>query len=223
MSDWEDAADEWEAEGFQPPALGAAAAAAPAQGAFDDEDADDDSDVRAAQAAAAAAAPKVKKNKEKAEAKKKEEEEIDALVEKLRANAQITDKDMKALEDQLGTAVLADMAPATAPDFDAFGKILAYRHVRPHVTSPYFLALVKGIVKLALADAPSADIKAVETAVVAQRNARLKQEKAARTTSSDAFDSGKKSKKKLKDMGDIDDFLGTNNKFNDVDEDVDFM
>ena len=91
------------------------------------------------------------------------------------------------------------------------------------MTSPYFLSLVKGLIKLALADAPSSDIKAVETAVVAQRNARLKQEKAARTTSSDAFDSGKKSKKKLKDMGDIDDFLGTNNKFNDVDEDVDFM
>ena len=210
--DWE---DDWENEGFQVPQVGggpaeAAAAAGPAPGKFDDEDEEDDSLERAAAEAKAKAEGSVRQKKK------------DAAPAQSNANA-LSEEDLKAFQKLLGGAAdgLDKVELKSPAECAAYGRGLAAKFLAPRSGTGELRNILSGLLKGALAQSSVGEIKAVETDVVALRNERMREEKAATA----AAKKGKKGKAGLNAKGaegGIGDYYDSQTAL-DMDDDVDFM
>lgn len=144
----------------------------------------------------------------------------DPVAEKLRQIRIQEEGDLAAAKEMFGDLAekdLSGMIPKSKSDFEEFGRVLAAKYLVDKAGSSHYTNCLKALLRIAFDDLSSTDIKEVETSVVAQRNEKLKEEKAAQGK-------GKKSQKKkqlnVSAAAGLDDAKLYDD---DIDDDYDFM
>ena len=227
----------WDDDGFDV-ALPAAAKAPSAGGAptaagEGDQFAGEDEEEEAAEAVAKEAKPK-KANDGKAKMREAEKAAAaaakdgpldDPVAEKLRLLRLQEEADLKSAKELFGVDTsaqkdLTDIIPKSVAEFEEYGLLVAATYVKIHEKSANYASLLKGLIRRSIANLRSDAIKEVESAVIAMRNERLKEEKAAVSKKKGAD----KNKKKSLNAGALDEVLDQRMAYDEGDgDDYDFM
>eukprot|EP00894_Picocystis_sp_ML_P003958 jgi/Pico_ML_1/54475/g4816.t1 len=115
-------------------------------------------------------------------AKKVDETLADPIAEKLRQQRIQEEGDLaaaKAMFGDLAEKDLSGMIPKSQADFEEFGRLVATKYLVDKSKSTHYKNCLKALLRTAVEELSSAEIKEVETSIIAQRNERLKEEKAA--------------------------------------------
>ena len=97
----------------------------------------------------------------------------------------VEDADLRSAQDLFGGSdvSLDDFVPKSAKDFEQFGKLVSQKYLSPHVKSSHYKALLKALLKEALASLEVQQVKDVETSVAGIRADKVKEEKAKQASS----------------------------------------
>ena len=149
----------------------------------------------------------------------------DPVAEKLRQVRLQEEADLKAAKELFGCEGeeeknLSDIIPKTNSEFEEYGLLVAATYVKTHekASQANYVALIKGLLRRSVASLKSDAIKEIESSVIAMRNERLKEEKAATSKKKNAT----KNQKKSLNSGALDDIDDQLNAYEDQD-DYDFM
>jgi translation initiation factor 3 subunit J len=205
MSDSDDA---WDADDFEVPDLTAGVrAVSVSDDRFADEDKEDEVAKAAAVKAAAVAKPKTagKKKLEIKSAVDYDEGEAldDPVAEKLRRQKLVEEADLRAAKELFGNedVKLDEFEPKSKSEFEKLGSALAYKYLVGRSESGFYTSGLKALLRVALRDLSAADVKEVETAIVATRTEKVKREKADAEVAKKAAAGSKKGKGKFLNAG----------------------
>lgn len=114
--------------------------------------------------------------------KKVDETLADPIAEKLRQQRIQEEGDLataKAMFGDLAEKDLSGMIPKSQADFEEFGSLIATKYLVDKYKSTHYKSCLKALLRTAIGELSSTEIKEIETSIIAQRNERLKEEKAA--------------------------------------------
>ncbi|GHP10984.1 hypothetical protein PPROV_000971400 [Pycnococcus provasolii] len=150
----------------------------------------------------------------------------DPVAEKLRQVRLQEEADLKAAKELFGCEGeeeknLSDIIPKTNSEFEEYGLLVAATYVKTHekASQANYVALIKGLLRRSVASLKSDAIKEIESSVIAMRNERLKEEKAATSKKKNAT----KNQKKSLNSGALDEIDDQLNAGYDDQDDYDFM
>lgn len=144
----------------------------------------------------------------------------DPLAEKLRQQRLQEESDLASAREAFGGAGknLDEMVPKTEAEFNEYAELLAAKYLRTFSRDKLYVHTLKALIKAACITLGSAEVKDLESGVVAVRNQKVKEEKDA-TQKKKTAAAAAKPKATLKVDNDLDDAVYAVNN----DDDYDFM
>ncbi|CAH2065656.1 unnamed protein product [Thlaspi arvense] len=116
------------------------------------------------------------------EAEAPKEEPLDPIAEKLRMQRLVEEADYRATAELFGTKIdekkLDMFIPKSESDFSEYAEMISQK-LKPYEKSYHYIALLKTVMRLSVANMKAADVKEVASSVTAITNEKLKVEKEA--------------------------------------------
>lgn len=127
----------------------------------------------------------------------------DPVAEKLRRQKLIEEADLRAARELFGDEeiILDEFEPKSKSEYEKLGSAIAYKYLVSRAESGFYTAGLKALLRVAMRDLSSGEVKDIETAVVATRTEKVKKEKAEAEEKKRLDAASKKGKSKFLNTG----------------------